>query len=201
MIISILFGIVIFSLGIATGGALMYALLVDGIQWRRGLEIVLIFLTLTGLSGCGFLNFPTLNAPKPPDQIYQYHQTIEKQPQVVQTGEGKSVVWEAQKQTFDVNYERKDKPLSWWQRFCNWLASWSIIAVVLVAAGLFFFPAGTIAFLIGVKNKFKKAFTQTVNAIDQSKAVEQHPALKSSLSSIQDSDVKAMVDDIQQPGK
>lgn len=201
MIITIFMGVVIFALGIAVGGAVMYGITVDDTVFRNGTKVILICLALAGLSGCGFLNFPTLNAPKPPDQIYQYHQTIEKQPQVVQTAEGKAVVWEAQKQTFDVNYERKDKPLSFWQRICNWLANLGILGIVGVLAGLFFAPAGTIAWLLGIKNKFQKAFTQTVKAIDQSQAVAQHPGLKSALSRIQDSDVKAMVDDIQQPGK
>lgn len=160
-----------------------------------------LLLLVFGTCGCGVLSFPQLNAPKPPDQVYKYSSTIEKEPKVVQTPDGKSIVWEAQKQTVDVNYERKDKPLSWWQRFCNWLGNWGIISILALIAALVIAPGGTMLWLWRQYMKFKKAFTQTVKAIDESKAVETTPTLKASLSSHQDNSVKALVDDIQQPGK
>ncbi len=163
-------------------------------------NLFLVVIMALFLSGCGILNFPSLNAPKPPDQVYQYSQTIEKQPKVVQLENGKSVVWESQKQTVDVNYERKDKPLSWWQRFTNWLGNLGIIGLIGMIVALFVAPGGTMLWLWKQYMKFKKAFTQTVVAIDESNAVA-HPEVKAALSAKQDNDVKALVDDIQQPGK
>lgn len=163
-------------------------------------KIALLLLVL-GTAGCGALQFPTINAPKPPEQVYKYSQTIEKQPQVVQTPDGKSYVWESQKQTVDVNYEKKEKPLSWWQRFCNWLGNLGIIGILLLVGALVIAPGGTMMFLWKKYQQFRKAFTQTVKAIDDAKAVETNPALKQSLSARQDNSVKALVDDIQQPGK
>jgi len=153
-------------------------------------------------SGCGALNFPTLNAPKPPDQVYQYHQTINTEPRVVQTNEkGQSVVYTAQQQSVDVNYERKDKPLSFWQRICNWLANLGFLGIFLLIAAFLIAPAGTIAFLLKEKNKITTAFKQTVKGIDASGAIATTPALAQALSSSQDAATKALVDDIQQPGK
>lgn len=166
-------------------------------MFRYSLFIILVVMC----AGCGVLRFPSINAPKPPDQIYQYSQTIDKQPKVVQVGDGKSVVWESQKQTVDVNYARKETPLNWWQRFCNWLGNLGFLSLLAIGIGLFVAPAGTIAWLWKVKDKFKKAFKQTVAAIDEANALEKSPELKAALSAKQDSDVKALVDDVQQPGK
>lgn len=161
----------------------------------------LIILVLS-LSGCGAISFPQLNAPKPPEQVYKYHQTITTEPRVVQTNDkGQSVVFTAQTQTVDVNYDRKDKPLSWWQRFCNWLGNIGMLGLVGLIVALVIAPGGTMLWLWKQYMKFKKAFTQTVDAIDESKAVQTNVNLKTALSAKQDNDVKALVDDLQQPGK
>lgn len=164
------------------------------------LGFVMLFIVVL-FSGCSLLQFPQLNAPKPPEQIYDYHTSIEKQPQVVQVADGKSVVWESQKQTVDVGYSKKQEPLSWWQRFCNWLANWSILGIVGLGIALFVAPAATIAWLKAEADKFKTAFTQTVKGLDKSEVVKNSPAVAAALSSAQDASTKALVDDIQQPGK
>lgn len=163
----------------------------------------LIFLGLMVLlTGCGTLNFPVLNAPKPPDQVYKYHQTISTEPRVVTTNEkGQSVVFTAQTQAVDVNYDNKEKPLSWWQKLCNWLAGLGTLAILALIAMLFIAPAATIGWLIAEKTKFVTAFTQTVKGIDKAGGVAAVPALATALASTQDASVKALVDDIQQPGK
>ena len=163
-------------------------------------KLLLVFAVLV-FSGCGVLRFPQLNAPNPPDQVYQYSSTIEKQPQIATTIDGKAVVFESQKQTVDVNYAKKEKPLSAWQKFCNWLGNFGLISILALIAALVIAPGGTMMWLWTRYSKFKKAFKQTVAAIDESNAVEKSPELKASLSAKQDNDVKALVDDIQQPGK
>lgn len=168
-----------------------------------GGSVMPILILALGLScaGCGLINFPTLNQPRPPDQVYNYRQTIDTKPTVLQTADGKAYVYTAQTQSIDAGYERKDKPLNFWQRICNWFANLGIIGIVITLVGLFFAPAATIAFLVRAKNRFQKALTQTVKAIDESGAVQEHAGLKEALSSKQDSDVKALIDDVQQPGK
>lgn len=167
------------------------------------MKIQKLFLVLAVLilSGCGIIRFPQLNAPNPPDQVYNYSSTIEKQPQIATTIDGKAVVFESQKQTVDVNYTKKDKPLSAWQKFCNWLGNFGIVSILALIAALVIAPGGTMMWLWGRYSKFKKAFQQTAAAIDESKAIEKSPELKAALSGRQDNDVKALVDDFQQPGK
>lgn len=154
------------------------------------------------LAGCGTLNFPTINAPKPPEQVYKYHQTINTEPRVVQTNaKGESVVFTAQQQVVDVNYDNKEKPLSFWQKLCNWLANLSILGIIGLVVFFFVAPASFLAFIVNEKNKIETAFKQTVQGIDKSGVIATTPALAQALSSTQDAATKAMVDDIQQPGK
>lgn len=164
-------------------------------------KALIFVLFVVGLSGCGILNFPSLNAPKPPDQVYSYHQTIENQPQIVQTADGKSFVWESQKQTIDANYERKDKPLTWWQKVCNWFANLGILGILGTIASIIIAPGGTIAWLFAEKNKIMTALKQTVKGIDDSQVVKNSPQVAQALSASQDAKTKALIDDIQQPGK
>jgi len=162
---------------------------------------IILIIGILGLCGCGTLNFPLLNAPKPPEQIYKYHQTISTEPRVVQTdSKGHSVVFTAETQTVDVNYDDKQKPLSWWQKVCNWLSGLSFMAIVALIVMLFVAPAGTMAWLVNEYNKFKTAFTQTVQGIEKGGGVATAPAIAAGLSSTQSPAVKAMVDDVQQPG-
>ncbi len=157
--------------------------------------LILLVLSLT-LSGCGLLNFPLLNAPKPPDQVYSYHQTIEKEPKVIQAADGKSYVWEGQRQEVNVNYERKDKPLSWWQRLCNWLGNLGLLGILALLAGLVLAPAGTIGLLWKQYLKWKKALTQTVWALEETKVIDNSPQVKTALATSHDTETKKLIDDI-----
>lgn len=154
------------------------------------------------LSGCGTISFPSLNAPKPPDTVYNYHQQISTEPRVVSTNEkGQSVVFTAQTQSVDVGYTKVEKPLTFWQRLCNWLAGLSILGILALVVFFFIAPTTVIGWLLSEKNKIQTAFKQTVQGIDKSGAISTTPALATALSSTQDAATKAMVDDIQQPGK
>lgn len=148
------------------------------------------------LTGCGLIGFPQINAPKPPQTVYNYSQTFEKNPQVVQTAEGKSFVWEQQKQTVDVTYEKKEKPLSFWQRFCNWLGNLGFLGILGVIGFLIVSHTTPAAFFFFLYNKFKNAFKQTVKGIDNSGAVQPGSTLSNSLSSAQDTSTKSMVDEV-----
>lgn len=156
--------------------------------------IVILFLTFF-LSGCGALSFPILNAPKPPETIYNYEQTFEKNPTAIVAGK-KIVVVEAQKQTVTVGYEKKEKALTFWQRFTNWLASWSLITVFFVIALL---ASGTTTPFIWLYDRYK-TFRNTakklVQSIEDSKTLEVNRELKTSLSSNLDAKEKKVVDDL-----
>lgn len=158
-------------------------------------KYLILILTVLVLSGCGLINFPQINAPKKPDTTYNYEQTFEKNPTAVAIGD-KIVVVEQQKQRVTAGFVSKEKPLSWWQRFCNWLGNLGFIGLAAVVIGLFVAPTGTMAFLYARYAKFKKALKQTVDGIKEARAVESNVVLKESLSSKQDSDTKMLIDDL-----
>lgn len=114
---------------------------------------------------------------------------------------GKSVVFTAQQQTVEVGYERREKPLSWWQKICNWMANLGIFGILALIAAFFIAPGATIGFLFKEKAKIMTALKQTVKGIDDSQVVKNSPAVAQALSAAQDNKTKALIDDIQQPGK
>ena len=155
---------------------------------------VLLMLAIV-LGGCSLLKFPALNAPPPPDTTYQYNETFKKNPVAVAV-DGKIVVVENQERTVNAGYVNKEKPLSFWQRFCNWLAGWSLITVVTVGGCLAFGITGPALWLYQRFLVLRKTTKQMVRAIAEAKAVETQPELKNKLSSMLDTDSKKLVDDI-----
>jgi hypothetical protein len=148
-----------------------------------------------GLTGCSLLRFPVLNAPKPPETTYQYNETFSKNPTAVAVGD-KIVVVENQSRTVTAGYVHQEKQLSFWQRFCNWLASWSILTVVIVFGCLAFGITGPAVWIVARFNTFRKTAKQLVRGLAESKAVESNPTLKTTLSSMLDTDSKKLIDDI-----
>lgn len=158
-------------------------------------QLLICTLLVIGLSGCSLLQFPQLNAPKPPQTTYKYNETFAKNPTAVAIGD-KIVVVEAQSRTVTAGYELVEKPLNFWQRFCNWLASWSIIAVLIVGVSLALGFTGPAVWLLARFNTFKKTTKQLVRGIAESKAVENNPELGNKLSAMLDNDSKKLIDDI-----
>ena len=152
-------------------------------------------LAVSLLSGCSLLQFPQLNAPKPPETSYQYNETFEKNPTAVVAG-GKVIVVENQSRTVTAGYVHQQKELSFWQRFCNWLAGWSLITVLIVFGCLAFGITGPAMWLWSRLQMFKKTTVQIVKAIDEAKIIEKDAELKSKLSATLDNDSKRLVDDI-----
>lgn len=152
---------------------------------------VLMFLT-----GCGPL-FPALNLPKPPDIKYNIHETTSQKPIVGQTATGEVITFQnATEHVYDVNVERHDVPLTMWQKFCNWLSGFGILAILALVAGMVLAPGGTILFLYNKYSSWKKALTQTVAAIEETKVVDNSAPVKAALASNQDNDTKKLIDDI-----
>mgnify|MGYP003395600884 CR=1 FL=1 len=132
------------------------------------------------------LKFPQLNAPPPPETTYQYDEEFRRD---LKSGENMERIVHA-------GYSLKEKQLSFMKRFGNWVANIGIIGFAWLIAGLIFFPAATMTWLFTRYSKFKKALQQTVNGIETSRSVENHPALKTGLSIAQDIDTKRIVDDM-----
>lgn len=157
-------------------------------------EILLVLMVFC-LSGCGMLKFPTLNAPRPPDTTYQYEETFEKNPTAVVMG-NKVVVVEQQKRTVTAGFVHQEKQLSSWQKFCNWLAGWSLITIAVVGGCLAFGITGPAVFLWNRYQTFRKTTKQMVRAIHEEKAIEKNPALGNKLSAMLDKDSKKLIDDL-----
>ena len=170
--------------------------------WVAQGAIFLTFIVIM-LSGCSsLLGFPALNAPPKPETTYQYEESFEKIPQAVVVGDKYAVV-EHQIRTVKAGFVNQEKPLNFWQRFCNWLAGWGILTVVLVGGCLAFGITGPALWLFARFQKFKQTFEtfrkttkQMVRAIEDSKAVQANPELGNKLSSMLDTDSKKLIDDI-----
>lgn len=156
---------------------------------------MLFFLIIILLSGCSLLNFPELNAPPKPETTYKYEESFEKNPTAVVAGD-KIVVVEQQIRTVKAGFVNQEKQLNFWQRFCNWLAGWSILTVAVVGGCLAFGIGGPAIWLAARFQTFRKTTKQVVRAIGEAKAVEKDPELKNKLSAMLDTDSKKLIDDL-----
>jgi len=151
------------------------------------------------LSGCSLLS-PFSGNKQSQQSEYSKTSTDEKY-QTAAVIRGKTVILNNHIKKNELNRKNKDVPLNGWQKFCRWLGNLSILTVLIICGGLFAGTSAPLVFLLNGYNRFKKAFIQTVRGIDQSGEVKEGSNLANSLSKVQDNDVKALVDDIQQPGK
>lgn len=155
-----------------------------------------LILLIPLLCGCGMLKFPVLNAPKPPQTVYNYEQTSKASPQIIQTPDGKAYVWEEKSQRVSAGFDSKEEPLSFWERFCNWLAGWSLITVLVVGGSLAAGFTGPAIWLYNRYITFKNTAKKIVKSIEDSKALQVNQELKSNLSANLDTNEKKVVDDL-----
>lgn len=155
-----------------------------------------LLLIIPVLCGCSLLKFPVLNAPNPPQTVYKYDQSFKTSPQVIQTPDGKAYVWEEKTQTVTAGYDNKEKPLSFWQRFTNWLAGWSLITVLVVGGCMAFGFTAPVLFLYKRYKTFRESLKTVVKSIDASKVLEEHSQLKSELKTNLDTNEKKVIDDL-----
>lgn len=167
----------------------------EGQGMKKGL---LLLVMAVALGGCSWLHPFSGNVKAAVTDYSKSNSEIKLQ----EVGEinGKAVILNSSKKTSDVNRKVEEKQLNGWQKFTRWLGNLSILTVLVCVGGLLAGTTAPVMFLYKAYLRFKKGFVQTVHAIDEAKAVENNPVLKAALSSKQDSDVKALVDDIQQPG-
>ncbi len=155
--------------------------------------LIIIFSVL--FAGCLTIPFPRLNAPKPPDTIYDYEDVMKTTPTAIVIGD-KTYVLENKERTIRVAYQKKEKKLTFIQKIGNWFSSLSLIAFILVIAGLFLAPGTTIGLLLSLLKKWKNAAQQTIRAIKESNAVENNSELKNALSSKQSDETKKIVNNV-----
>lgn len=157
-------------------------------------KLIYIILIIS-LCGCSAIAFPKITAPKKPDTVYSYDEKEKTDPQAV-IDNGKVYVVNRQEKSLSVNYAKQDKKLSFMEKIGNWISGLGIFGIIAVIAGLILAPGATIAILIKVYKRMRKAFKETVTAIENSQAVNNDPRLKSELENTQDNATKKIVDDL-----
>lgn len=161
--------------------------------------VFLMICLMAAFSGCAWLS--PFSGDKAATQTNFSKAISDEKVQAPALVNGKVVILNNHKKTFELNRKSEEKTLNVWQKFCRWLGNLSILVVLVVIGGLLAGTSAPIVFLFNAYKRFKKGFVQTVQALDASGEVKPGSNLAVSLSKIQDSDVKALVDDIQQPGK
>ncbi len=163
----------------------------------RRLTICLL-LTLA-LCGCATLPFPKLPTPKKPDTVYNWVETERVSPKAVVT-DGKTVVVEGRERTLQVGLEVAPKRLTFAERLGNWVSGLSMLSVIALLIGLFLAPSATIAFLLKVVKRWKRAMRQTVLAIKESGVLKEENGLHSALSNRHDEGTRQIVASIKAKG-
>ncbi len=147
-------------------------------------------------AGCGSI-LPSVITPKPPDINYNIRETSSSQPQIIKTPNGDAYIYPAVQKTYEIGLERKDHPVTLWQRFTNWLGSFSILAILGLIAGVVLAPGATGMFLVNKYFAVKKALKQTVAGIEEAKAQEKlSEDVKTALAINMDASSKKIVDDL-----
>lgn len=153
--------------------------------------ILFSYLFVLGCSGGGLFASASRNA----ETSFNQSKSEEKYQNVIEVS-GKPIILQNYKKTSDINRVRQEKELNPWQKFCRWIANLSILAVVVSVGGLFMGTTAPIVWIWTRYQKFRKALSQTVQAIEKSNAVNKDTDLKAALSTTHDNDTKMLIDDI-----
>lgn len=158
-------------------------------------NIFLIITVLIFMAGCAPISFPKLPTPKKPETVYNWNEKTTTKPKAVVYGD-KIVVVEETERTLQVGLETTPQKLSFSQRIGGWISGLSFIAFLGLIVCLVLAPGATLAWLVKLLFKWKKAFKETVVAIKEAKAVDKDPELKNILNAKQSIETKKIVDEI-----
>jgi len=132
------------------------------------------------LAGCAGISFPKITTPKKPETVYNWREEITKKPRAI-IADDKTYVVEETKKTLQVGLETTPGKLMLGEKIGNWFSGLSALAIIALIIGLVLCPGATLAWLVKLLFKWKRAMKETVAAIKESKAVENaelHNALK-----------------------
>lgn len=158
-------------------------------------KILLIFIVCLLLTGCASIPFPKITTPKKPETVYNWQEEITTKPKAIIVN-GRTYVLEETKKTLQVGLETTPKKLTLGQKIGNWFSGLSMLAIIALIIGLIFFPGATLAWLVKLLFRWKRAMKQTVSAIKESRAIEKNGTLHNALSSKQCADTKKIVGQI-----
>ena len=157
-------------------------------------KFIIFAICLALLSGCSWLS-PFAGNTKSAQRDYS-KMTSDESYQAPAFVNGRTVVLNNRIKKTEVNRTNKEIPLNVWQKFCRWLGNLSVLIVLVVVGGLFAGTTAPLMFLWSRYQTFRKALTQTVSAIEKSKAVDKDPELKNALSSGHDASTKTLISSI-----
>lgn len=143
-------------------------------------KIIIILWVSLLLSGCAGIPFPKITTPKKPETVYNWREEVTRKPRAIITDD-KTYVVEEVKKTLQVGLETTPRKLSLGEKIGNWFSGLSVLAIIALVVGLVLCPGATLAWLVKLLFKWKRAMRETVAAIKEAKAVENielHNALK-----------------------
>lgn len=147
------------------------------------------------LSGCGgFL--PGISTPKPPDTVYNWHETVHTTPRLITSVDGKSYTADETTKELSVEYTKKEKPLSFLQKIGNWIAGLSWTAFILIGGCLLIFGSAPILWAYAKYQKIKTGLKEVVSGIEDSNKVQSDKDLHDALAKSTSDGTKKLIDDI-----
>ena len=158
-------------------------------------KIITIAVLLFFVSGCAAIPFPKLTTPKKPETVYNWNETTRTTPKAI-VFDGKVVVVEETEKTLQVGLDTTPAKLSFLQRIGNWISGLSLIGFLILIACMILAPGATLAWVVKLLFKWKRAFKETASAIKEAKSVEKDADLRNTLSSKQSTVTKKIVDEL-----
>ena len=143
-------------------------------------KIIIISAAVLLLSGCAGIPFPKITTPKKPETVYNWREEVTRKPRAIITDD-KTYVVEETKKILQVGLETTPGRLTLGEKIGNWFSGLGVLAIIALVVGLVLCPGATLAWLIKLLFKWKRAMRETVAAIKESKAIENaelHNALK-----------------------
>ena len=143
-------------------------------------KIIMISAVVLVLSGCAGIPFPKITTPKKPETVYNWREEVTTKPRAI-IADNKAYVVEETKKTLQVGLENTPRKLTLGEKIGNWFSGLSLLAIIALVVGLVLCPGATLAWLVKLLFKWKRAMRETVAAIKEAKATENtelHNALK-----------------------
>lgn len=152
-----------------------------------------LLLLLISVSGCSAIRLPSLSTPKKPETVYNWAERERVIPRMLVNGKGETYVANETERVLSVGLEQTPAKMTFIQRVGSWISGLGMVAIIGIIIGLVVAPGATIAILVTVVKKWKRALRQTVLAIKDSGALHNDNLLRNALSDRQEEGTKKIV--------